>query len=228
MYEGYYGPSPNYQQGTPPYAQAGGSFVFSGGKPVLQNTFPQQFCLVVPSATKCPMPASGYPIVLYAHGTGGDYRSVVDEGHSFGDLMAQQCMASMGINQIFSGQRARATPARTTPTTRATRTCSSSTSTTPWPRGPTAGRAAVDVVQQARLFTDTHVDRARVVSRTPQRDRLRRRACSSSATPRAGSNGPLFLAGDGQARGGVLSGSGAMITVALLEKTPPSRAWPRP
>ena len=34
-------------------------------------------------------------------------------------------------------------------------------------------------------------------------------------------NGPLFLAADKQARGGVLSGTGAMITIALLEKTKP-------
>jgi hypothetical protein len=35
-------------------------------------------------------------------------------------------------------------------------------------------------------------------------------------------NGPLFLAADDQTRGGVLSGTGAMITVALLEKTQPA------
>jgi hypothetical protein len=37
-----------------------------------------------------------------------------------------------------------------------------------------------------------------------------------------GLNGPLFLAADDQTRGGVLSGSGAMITIALLGKTKPS------
>src|SRR5262249_11532828 len=36
-----------------------------------------------------------------------------------------------------------------------------------------------------------------------------------------GTNGPLFLAADNQALGGVLSGSGAMITVAMIEKTEP-------
>ena len=49
------------------------------------------------------MPAGGYPIVLYAHGTGGDYRSFLDDGT--GASLAQQCLASMGVDQIFHGTR---------------------------------------------------------------------------------------------------------------------------
>ena len=60
---------------------------------------------MIPKAAACPMPAGGYPIALYGHGTGGDYRSIVDEGNSFGDLMAQNCIASMGIDQMFAGDR---------------------------------------------------------------------------------------------------------------------------
>src|SRR5207249_6490361 len=37
-----------------------------------------------------------------------------------------------------------------------------------------------------------------------------------------GVNGPMFLAADDTARGGVLSGTGADIRIALLEKTKPS------
>lgn len=219
-YEGYYGPSPNYQQGVPPYSDSGGSFVFVAGKPVMQNTFSQKFCLVVPDAQKCPMPAAGYPIVLYAHGTGGDYRSIIDEGNSFGDLMAQHCMASMGINQIFSGDRP-GSPGLSDPNYESDEDLLFFNVNNLLAARTNGRQAAVDVVQQARLFTETKLTVPASVSRTQA-------AISFDATKlvfighsEGGLNGPLFLAGDKQALGGVLSGSGAMITVALLDKTSP-------
>lgn len=220
VYEGYYGPSPNYQTGKPPYSDSGGSFVFTGGKPVVQNTFPQKFCLVVPNAQKCPMPAAGYPIVLYAHGTGGYYRSIVEEGNSFGDLLAQHCMASMGINQIFSGDRP-GSPGLSDPNYEGDEDLLFFNVNNLLAARTNGRQSAVDVVQQARLFTQTKMTVPASVSRTQA-------AVSFDATKlvfvghsEGGLNGPLFLAGDSQALGGVLSGSGAMITVALLDKTSP-------
>jgi hypothetical protein len=220
VYEGYYGPSPNYQNGVPPYRDTGGSFVFTNGKPVVQNTFPQKFCLVVPNVQKCPMPAGGYPIVLYAHGTGGYYRSLVDEGNSFGDLLAQHCMASMGINQIFSGDRP-GSPGLSDPNYEGDEDLLFFNVNNLLAARTNGRQAAVDVVQQARLFTETKLTVPANTSRTQA-------AISFDATKlvflghsEGGLNGPLFLAGDNQALGGVLSGSGAMITVALLDKTSP-------
>ncbi|MDB5214297.1 MAG: putative extracellular enzyme of alpha/beta hydrolase superfamily [Myxococcaceae bacterium] len=66
VYEGSYGPSPNYQAGTVPFRKPadGGGFVIENGKPKLQNMFDLRFALAVPDAAKCPAPAAGYPIVL--------------------------------------------------------------------------------------------------------------------------------------------------------------------
>src|SRR5262249_46887583 len=111
VYEAKYGPSPNYQAGKLPFAQKedGGAFAFdASGKPVVQATFDLRFALVVPNAQKCPPPAAGYPVVLYAHGTGGDYRSMIGDGTSA--ALATNCLASMGIDQIFHGQRPGAPP----------------------------------------------------------------------------------------------------------------------
>ncbi len=105
VYRGWYGPSPNYQAGVPPYTSSGGDFVFDAGAAVIQDTFPMLFTLVVPSAAACPMPTAGYPILIYAHGTGGSNRSVIDEENSVGDAMARQCVASIGTDQIFQGVR---------------------------------------------------------------------------------------------------------------------------
>jgi hypothetical protein len=222
VYQGQYGPSPNYQQGTPPYSNTGGDFVFDAmGHPVVQNTFPQTFCLVVPNAMRCPMPATGYPIVLYAHGTGGNYRSIVDENNSFGQLMAQNCLASMGINQIFAGDRPGA-PAANDPNYESDEDLLFFNLNNPLAARANPRQAAADVVQQARLFTDTHLTVPASVSRTQAAIAFDSSKLLFIGHSEGGLNGPMFLAADNQARGGVLSGAGAMITIALHDKTQPS------
>jgi hypothetical protein len=220
VYEGTYGPSPVYQQGTPPYSTMGGSFVFMNGKPVEQGTFDLRFCLVVPNAQSCAMPAGGYPIVLYAHGTGGNYRSIVDEGNSFGDLMAQHCLASLGIDQIFHGTRPGAPPAND-PSYETVVSLLFFNLNNPLAARANAPESAVDFVQLARLFTEAHLTVPAAVSRTSAPIAFDASKLLFIGHSQGGINGPMFLAADSQARGGVLSGSGAMITVALLEKTEP-------
>jgi hypothetical protein len=221
VYEGAYGPSPNYQQGTPPYSTDGGGFVFdASGRPVLQNTFSQSFALVVPNAAACPPPASGYPIVIYAHGTGGNYRSIVDERNSFGELMAQHCLASLGFNQIFAGTRPGAPPPGD-PNYEGEEDLLFFNLNNPIAARTNPQQAAVDLVQAARLFTEGHLVVPAGVSRTQAAIAFDGARLVFIGHSEGGLNGPLFLAADDQARGGVLSGSGAMITVALLEKTEP-------
>jgi hypothetical protein len=220
VYEGTY-PSPSYQQGTPPFSNQGGALnVDPSGKASVVTTFSQQFALVVPNATTCPMPATGYPIVLYAHGTGGNYRSVVDEGNSFGDLMAQHCLASMGINQPFCGNRPGAPPP-TDPNLAGDEDLLFINLNNPVAARANSQQGAVDIVHQARLFTDTHVTVPATVSRTGKAIAFDGSKLLFIGHSQGGTNGPLFFAADDQALGGVLSGSGAMITIAMLEKTKP-------
>ena len=222
VYEGVYGPSPNYQYGTPPYSNDGGYFVLgANGTPVLQNTFPQTFCLVIPNATTCPMPAGGYPIVLYAHGTGGDYRSIVDEEDSFGDLMAQHCLASIGINQIFAGNRP-GSPGINDPNYESDQDLLFFNVNNPYALRTNNQQGAIDFVQLARLFTETKVTVPSSVSRTMSPIAFDPTKVVFLGHSEGGADGPLFLAADPQALGGVLSGSGAMVEIALLEKTEPT------
>ena len=51
-----------------------------------------------------PMPAGGWPLVVYAHGTGGDARSFISDGT--GRALAMQGLAVFGFDQIFNGDRA--------------------------------------------------------------------------------------------------------------------------
>lgn len=213
-YEGRYGPTPNFQQGKIPFANYGdgGALAFdAAGDPVVQDDFDLRFALTVPKAAACPMPASGYPIVLYAHGTGGNYRSFIgpkDEGTA----LAKRCIATMGIDQIFHGDRPGASAGN--------------------PQllffnveNPVAARAngpqsAIDVVQQARLFTKSKITIPASISGGSE-IRFDPDKVAFMGHSQGGLNGPLFLAVDDQTRGGMLSGSGSMISIALLEKTKP-------
>ncbi len=68
---------PEFQEGTPPF-NTGGLFVFGeDGLPIEQNTSTIPVVLNLPLEE---MPAEGYPLVMYFHGSGGTYNQVVDRG----------------------------------------------------------------------------------------------------------------------------------------------------
>ncbi len=222
VYQGQYGPSPNFQKGSIPFSKYGdgGELAFdASGNPVKQNDFNLRFALSVPNATACPMPASGYPIMLYAHGTGGDYRTFV--GNGVADAFAKRCVAVMGIDQIFHGTRPGG------PCTLNPPPCNTNVDLIFFNvQNPVAARAngpesAIDVVQQARLFTETGIQVPAAVSRSGSAISFDGKQLTFMGHSQGGLNGPMFLAIDNQARGGVLSGSGSMISISVLEKTKP-------
>ncbi len=214
-YEGQYGPSPNYQAGTLPFLGTGGQFMFEKGLPVVQSVSDLRFSLTVPAAKSCPMPASGYPIVLYAHGTGGDWQSYIDDGTA--RALAARCLATMGVDQIFQGTRPGSLPGATE--TQIGLTFYNF-------QNPVAARtngrqSAIDEVQRARLFTESHVVVPASVSTTGADILFDATKLMFFGHSQGGLNGPLFTAVDPAARGGVFSGAGAIITIGLLEKTEP-------
>ena len=54
------------------------------------------------------MPASGWPVVLYAHGTGGNYLSFVSGGVA--ERLARAGLASVGVDQVRPSADAKDTP----------------------------------------------------------------------------------------------------------------------
>jgi hypothetical protein len=71
---------PVLQAGTPPYLEPsnGGNIVYdANGVAIVQGVQKVCFSLTVPKGIA---PASGWPLVVYSHGTGGSYRSIVDLG----------------------------------------------------------------------------------------------------------------------------------------------------
>jgi hypothetical protein len=69
---------PDYQDGTTPFSTSGGQWQFdANGKPILQRMSASHVALTIPTT---PMPANGYPVVVFITiGSGGD-RGVVDRG----------------------------------------------------------------------------------------------------------------------------------------------------
>lgn len=79
--------APNFQSGAKPYDTDGdGAIRFdAGGDPIVQEEEQLRYLLLVPRDRA--MPATGWPTVLYAHGTTGDYtscRGVSDELNAAG------------------------------------------------------------------------------------------------------------------------------------------------
>lgn len=102
--------TPLFQQGTPPYADSGGDIAYTvDGSPLVQGQQDVCFGLSVPKGAA--MPAAGWPVVIYLHGTGGSFRSHFDNGVAMrladvdlgGGVTTQ--MAVMGIDQVVHGAR---------------------------------------------------------------------------------------------------------------------------
>lgn len=214
-YQGSFGPLPNYQHGTLPFTAFGdgGGFRFENGEPVVADSFSARFSLAVPNKGSCPMPEAGYPIVLYAHGTGGNWRSYVRSGYA--TFLARKCLATMGVDQIFHGLRPGVSEDsnvgllffnfRNIVAAR------------------TNGRqSALDEVQRARLFSESQSVIPATIALRGSEIRFDASKILFFGHSQGGLNGPLYLAADDSARGGVLSGSGSLLALTLLEKTEPA------
>ena len=74
------------------------------GQPTTQGSLSVCLALTVPKTT---MPAGGWPLVVYAHGTGGSFRSHVTEGVAgrLANVDGTTQMAVLGIDQVAHGTR---------------------------------------------------------------------------------------------------------------------------
>ncbi len=92
--------APNFQFGVKPYAEQGGDLRFdAAGDPIVAEQEPIRFLLMIPSAYK--MPETGWPTLLYAHGTGGDFESCRGDV----DSLTVEAFAVICIDQPLHGER---------------------------------------------------------------------------------------------------------------------------
>jgi len=100
QYRGLYD-APNFQEGDPPYRRVGGAIeTDEAGVPLVQRSEEIRFTITVPVDAP---PAGGWPVVLYAHGTGGSYTSFVTNGTA--RRLADVGIAAISIDQVLHGPR---------------------------------------------------------------------------------------------------------------------------
>ncbi len=93
---------PLWQHGERPYASEGGGFEFDEEDQPIMATWERVKMSV--SVPKGAAPANGWPVIIYVHGTGGDWTSCCNPGIS--SRAAQRDMVVIGISQPLHGDRA--------------------------------------------------------------------------------------------------------------------------
>jgi hypothetical protein len=194
---------PVYQQGTAPYFTAGGNI--DPGKPTNQD-----ICVALTVPKNATKPTSGWPLVVYAHGTGGSYRDHVRDEVAGAFARATTPMAVLGYDQVEHGTR------------RGTSTTSPNTLFFNF-ANPAAARGnplqgAADVITMGRFASKIDI----VASLTGNKDMTVDPAAVVFFGHSQGSmHGSLGLPYTNAYSAAVLSGNGASLMDALLTKTSP-------
>ena len=101
-------PGPLFQHGERPYAFQGGEFRFDErGAPILAGWDDMRIRICTPPDLSDP-PPDGWPVVIYQHGTGGDYRGFCNGNRDLevGAQLARDGLVGIGIDQPLHGNRA--------------------------------------------------------------------------------------------------------------------------
>lgn len=99
--------TPLWMSGDKPWANEGGAFVYSDdGQPLVQDWDPMRASVVVP-AELGEAPATGWPLLVYLHGTGGDWRTFCNSTSAFevGFWGVEDGFIGLGIDLPLHGPR---------------------------------------------------------------------------------------------------------------------------
>ncbi|MCA9558124.1 MAG: hypothetical protein H6704_21690 [Myxococcales bacterium] len=221
LIEGWYR-APRFQKGDPPYAVARipdeGAIEFDAdGNPIVQGEERLRFALSVPLG---PPPAEGWPVVLYGHGTGGNYTSFFRA--DVAAVLSRVGIAVISMDQIHHGPRDPRPDGCDAKTGAARDTCVQLAFFNFLV--PAAGRdnvrqSALDLVSLMRLAQTLDFDEG--LSVQGQRIKLNPNQIMYMGHSQGGLNGPLFMAIEPQVKAGMLSAAGACIPISIEQKTEP-------
>jgi predicted esterase len=203
-YDGVYD-APNFQTGSAPYMTEGGEIIFDDvtGMPIVQHMEEMRLSFSIPKGER---PSGGWPVVLYAHGTGGSYHTFKNNGTAA--RMAQRGLAVVGIDQVLHGPR---NPG-------ASPEISFFNFQNPLSARDNTRQGALDNVQLLRLVKAFDYTERHPGGRTIRFDPDRMYFFGHS---QGGLTGPPWLAYEPEIPGAVLSGAGGLLYLSLLNKTEP-------
>jgi hypothetical protein len=199
---------PMYQQGTTPFATPddGGGIVEENGVPVQQGSFDVCFAMTIPKSAV--MPAGGWPLLVYAHGTGGNMRGFIGNGVAAQAAGMAQPVAVFSYDGVVHGARRAG----------ASRDEDSLMFNVVNPRAARDNnlQGAVDVMQALRLpqVTGLAVDTVGAVAFDPDRVYYFGHSQGSNV-------GIPAIAVDDGAAAAIFSGAGSYLTLGILTKTSP-------
>ena len=209
IYEGTY-QGPNFQQGDAPYQTSGGAIT---NPPAVQKMETLRIAITVPQGTP---PAGGWPVVIYQHGTGGDYKSFIGDGSgreaakvtdASGNVIAK--FAMIGTDQVLHGTRS---PAGT----------NYDTAFFNFVNLPAAHdnpkQGALDAFTVVRLIHTIDVASAPTTGAHLKLDPTK---IYFKGHSQGGLTGPLFLSAEPEVQAAILSGAGGGLISSLLHKTEP-------
>lgn len=203
-YEGHY-VAPNFLKGTPPYLEDGTFEFDESGAPVVQFLEKMRFVLIVPKGRD--MPASGWPIVIHSHGTGGKYDSHVKNP---GIPLAQEGLAGIGIDQPLHGDRV-------SPPLSVEELELYSFNFLNVRAGRTVQRQSVpDNISLLRLIRAGHLRVPADVSGSGREERFDPDAVVFFGHSQGGLTGGMLFGVEDRFRGGVLSGAGGGLSLTLM------------
>ena len=206
--------APRVQEGEPPYRFDGGALRFNErGEVIIQGEEELRFSLSVPDLDP---PEGGWPVILYAHGTGGDYESYRRSGIAL--ELAQQGLAVLSMDQVHHGPRALGS-------------CDDAGDVDSCVSllffnfiNPVAGRdnvrqGAIDLLSLMRLVPSIELPAEESSLGRPLR--LNPEKVALMGHSQGGLNGPLFLAIEPTIPGAMLSGAGSNIAISIEQKKRP-------
>lgn len=91
---------PIFQEGIAPYAELGGRIDLDNGAPIQRSSVDACFSLTIPTG---PTPDAGWPALIYAHGTGGGFRSPLIDGTA--QALAARGLATLALEGVLHGER---------------------------------------------------------------------------------------------------------------------------
>jgi len=203
---------PVFQRGDAPYLHTGGELVINGPQAAVQRADNVCFAMTVPKAAA---PADGYPVILYAHGTGGTARShITTLADQITEINVDGTMVPfvmIGWDQVQHGTR------RGDSTTNPELLVYNILN----PRGSrgTFLQGAADVHAMVRFVEELNIAAAN--SPTGQAIPLDTSRIYFIGHSQGGTTGPIALPFEPSIKGTVLSGAGAGFVHALSGKTSP-------